>query len=64
MVGKVKMMADWSVKLGCVHSRSVSVEPSLECCPGFPYILDITISASDEIYDVSGGTSDVAFDMV
>ena len=57
-------MADWSIKLGCIDSGSVSVEPSLECCPGFPNILDITNSASDEIYDVSGGTSDVALGMV
>ena len=42
----------------------MSVEPSLECCPVFPYILDITNSASDEIYDVSGGTGDVALGMV
>lgn len=64
MVGKVEMMADWSVKLGCMNSGSMSVEPSLECCPGFPDILDLTNSASDEIYDISGGTSYVALGMV
>ena len=57
-------MADWGVKLGCVHSRSVSVEPSLECGPGFSNILDLTDSTSNEIYDVSGGTGDVALGMV
>ena len=54
------MVADWSVKLSCVDRGSVSVEASLECRLGFPYILGLTNSASDKIYDISGGTSDVA----
>ena len=57
-------MADWSVKPGCIDSGSMSIEPSFECSPGFPYILDLTNSACDEIYDISGGTSDVALGMV
>ena len=64
MVGKIKMVADWSVKLSCFDSRLVSVEASLECRLGFPYILGLTNSASDKIYDISGGTSDVALRMV
>ena len=40
------------------------VESSLECGLGFPYVLDPTNSASDEIYNISGSASDVALGMV
>lgn len=42
----------------------MSVEASFECGLGFPYILDLTDPASNEIYNISGGTSDVALGMV
>ena len=58
------MVAHWSVELGCVDSRSVSIEASFECCLGFPNILDSTNSASDEIHDISGSTSDVSLRVV
>lgn len=40
------------------------VESSLECGLGFPYVLDPTNSASDEIHNISGSASDVALGVV
>lgn len=40
------------------------VEAFLECGLGFPYILNPTNFASDEIYNISSGAGDVAFGMV
>ena len=37
----------------------MSIEASLECGLGFSYILDATDFASDEIYNISGGASDI-----
>ena len=64
MVGKVKMGTNWSVKFGCSDGRSVPVEAFFECSLGFPYILDFTNPASNEIYNISSGTSDVAHGLV
>ena len=60
MVGKIEMVADWSVKLCCVDSGSMPIEASFECGLGFPYILNPTDSASDEIHNIGGGASNVA----
>ena len=64
MVGKIEVVANWGVEFSCVDGRSVPIESSLECGLGFPYILDLTNSTGNEIYDISGGTHDIALGVV
>ena len=40
------------------------VETFLECGLGFPHVLDIANSASDEIYNIGGSARNVALRMV
>lgn len=59
MVRKVEMVPNWGVKLGGGDSGSVPIEASFESGLGFTYILHLTNSASDKIYNIRSGAGDV-----
>ena len=54
------MVTNWGVMFSRVDGGSVSIEASLECGLGFPYVLGAANPASDEINYIRGGASDVS----